>query len=263
MKKFEQNFRLSILLILLLTVGCAHYQYLQNPELSYEFQKSYFYSPTRINGNYKQCIIYNYIYVEGQLKYGNKIKAELIKYDDDGYNIEHITFTKDGLIHNRCFSFYNEIRKKVEEIILSPKQSNFYKINYKYNYKGNVIEEITYDTTGIIRHEKYSYNNYGNIIERKLISNYGIFSTNYCYEYNENGLMVKQDGCNSKTNIYDVYFYQYDQNGKMIEENIKSDINFEIKRTNTYDDCGNLKKVLIYNVNTNQLIRKEEYIYSK
>ena len=75
--------------------------------------------------------------------------------------------------------------------------------------------------------------------------------------------MVKQDGCNSKTNIYDVYFYQYDQNGKMIEENIKSDINFEIKRTNTYDDCGNLKKVLIYNVNTNQLIRKEEYIYSK
>lgn len=114
--------------------------------------------------------------------------------------------------------------------------TNFLKYSYKYNTKGQIVEENTYDSNGLlIQKSIYEYNLEGYIEE--------------CREYDNEGKLISSKRYDSKGNIIEKN--TYDKNRKLHEREVfKYDLEKKTVEKNTYDSERNFKKKEIYKYNS-------------
>jgi hypothetical protein len=79
-----------------------------------------------VKGGYRECRVYHYEYKDGKLDSGSKQKTIYSKYDENGNEIENISFKSDGSINWNSKYEYNDIGKMKRHISFQE--------NYPYYY---------------------------------------------------------------------------------------------------------------------------------
>ena len=170
--------------------------------------------------NSKETILFN--------KKGVKIEKKSLEYevkkeyDEQGNMIEENTYSKDGLLISKNKYDYDEKRNIIEfNCIIDVNMDYKNKVTYKYDDRGNMIEEIS------------DFDNF----------------TKSTYQYDERGNKVEEKKQHSPTNSWDEkIIYKYDERGNVIEESwYKSDESLDHKITYKY----------IYDIKGNWINQKE------
>ena len=114
--------------------------------------------------------------------------------------------------------------------------TTFQKYSYKYDTKGQIVEENAYDSNGVfVQKSIYEYNSDGKIEE--------------CREFDREGKLISSKKYDSKGNIIEKN--TYNKNGKMRDRELfKYDLGKKTVEKNTYDSERNFKKKEIYKYNS-------------
>jgi hypothetical protein len=187
----------------------------------------------KLNGKVKSFRQISYRAIE---KYGVISKQEgpsggiYVLFNEEGNTIEHNIYGLDGSLDWKYTYKYDDKGNKIEENRHYPDGPGG-KTTYKYDYKGNMIEENEYTAS-----EKwwskntYKYDNEGNIIE--------------------SGSYYKSDSI-----LYQITIYQYDNEGNLIEENEYDSTGTYVypyrQKTYKYDDAGNVIEKRYYGFDNN------------
>ncbi|GIM53243.1 hypothetical protein CAPN004_22730 [Capnocytophaga cynodegmi] len=188
-------------------------------------------------------------------------KEELIEYIEYGYEDETVS-RKEKLIYyeegergnrvktiwceykfGRTFNverYYNEHEKLIEEIYY--KEGNIYcKETWKYDDKGNEIENIWYngnDKNGSKRTLKYD--DKGNEIEYIMYYENGKIDSKITSKYDDKGNKIERIGYNRNGKIDFKETREYNNQGNLIEEiRYRRDGKIDFKETWKYDSQGN------------------------
>ena len=125
-----------------------------------------------------------------------------------------------------------DVTEKFGEIV---KKKHYGKKVYNFNPKGDVIENVIYDSDGsLISKILYKYDLLGNMIEKA--SYHSFFSWTDCrilYKYDSQGNMIEGADYDSSGSLECKYLYKYDLQGDLIEETL-------------YDPDGSLRSKTLY-----------------
>src|ERR1019366_5595022 len=140
--------------------------------------------------------------------------------------------------------FDYEARAKFGEIT---KDSLLFKITYKYDEKGNEIEENSYGSDeNLISKMTYEYNNEGNAIESNRYNIDGSLAQRFVFKYNEQGKVSERNDYNADGSLDHKSTFKYNEEGKVIEKN------------NYYSD-GSLDDKMMYNYNAEGIVIENIY----
>ena len=133
-------------------------------------------------------------------------------------------------------------------------------------------KEITYDGDGKVSSvTTYEYNEYGNMT---VMNTEGMFSdrTEYKYEYDENGNIVKDVILDEDGSIVNISTYEYDAAGNQIKRGYKNeslgsegeeiseyDTDHNLMKTTDYDEDGTIKEIYLYEYDNDMLIKFGSY----
>ena len=129
---------------------------------------------------------------------GNLIFKFTYKYDDIGNQIEENHYSPDGSLTDKSIYIYDDKNNKIELNNYADVNSGItYKVTYKYNEKGNLIEENTIYTDNTFsflnRKETYKYDDRGSVIEQTSYKEDGsVTSDTYKYEYDNKSNWIKK-----------------------------------------------------------------------
>ncbi|MBV7440439.1 hypothetical protein KRX57_03330 [Weeksellaceae bacterium TAE3-ERU29] len=132
---------------------------------------------------------------------GNKRKLNLpnkgiyctYKYDERGNLIEErITRAKDGSSAGYKINSYDESNNKIEEKKYSSAGVLDTRNIYKYNEKGELIQQSIYTSDKLYSNIYYKYNNRGERIEEKYEYSSIIINSTYKYKYDEKGNWINR-----------------------------------------------------------------------
>ena len=149
---------------------------------------------------------------------GSVVDVQKCVYEYDTYgNITSAKcFTADGELNG---TVENEVDKKGRLVkkVISQDNGDKNTVTYKYDAKGNVIEESSeYD--GRTESITYEYDNKNNLVKSTFGSDNG-YGSRYedTYEYSSDGKLIKSI-YTQKEGYTCTYEYKYDNNGYLIEE---------------------------------------------
>lgn len=174
--------------------------------------------------------------IDHELTYFNTI----ITFNEKGNIIERRLWSIDGRIENKTIYKYDEKGKLLEYDKLKPngdlyekftceldEKGNLVKLDvsnadrsserriytYKYDKKGNIIEEKNYDDGFYMIKTTYKYDKKGNKIEQNNFDSNGNFNSKSTYKYNEKGNKIEWNFFDSQGYFFrrQVYKYTYDK----------------------------------------------------
>ncbi len=123
---------------------------------------------------------------------------------------------------------------------------------YKYNKKGKLVEEISYDYNVLgVNYTNYKYDDRRNEIEIKTKNNAGISKTINRYDTNNNLI--------EKITPFDTFYYKYDSKGNLIE---LKEVGFNTHVFLRYNDKNKIEKINRYNNDKLSSIDDIEYTNS-
>lgn len=146
---------------------------------------------------------------------GNLSLNTIYKYDNNGNNIEKHSENSAGNWVKNNYK-YDQLGNKIEEVGSdSSNPKDFWKHIYIYEGKGNPIERIIYSEDGKLSHkETYKYNFKGNILEqRDKYSRYGSGAlSKHIYKYDEKESEIERYRYSLGGSIQykNAYEYEYD-----------------------------------------------------
>jgi hypothetical protein len=161
-------------------------------------------------------------------------------------------------------------------------QRTFLSQSYKYDDKGNKIEEVSYKTGPLPEKIIYKYDSIGNIIEEVSYDKNGIIHKKKNYQYNGSGNKIEENYFDHKNwgrlkidrksiNIQDPNFeymltatstFNYDLKGNLIQEsNFFPKDSLENRLIYKYDLIGNQIENIFYNAD-GTIVWKRNYAYN-
>ena len=132
------------------------------------------------------------------------------------------------------------------------------KTTYKYDIKGNLIEENDFKTNGSLNSmTSFTYDEKDNILEGAIYNSNGQLSSKGTYKYDDNGNQIEHKIYNSVGSLIFKLIYLYDDKGNIIEYKLYNDDGrLALKETYKYDVKGNQIEKANYKDNLN-LLSKE------
>ena len=177
---------------------------------------------------------YNFVEKFGEIEKGGRRCNFKYKYDEKGNKIEGHEYP--NLYDHDDFKC-DEKGNKIEGTkfdVNRDRGSYEYKYTYKYDEKGNMIEENYYKSSELNYKSKYKYDEKGNKIEENWYNSAGGLWYKLTYKYDVKGNKIEQINNNADGSLFYKYTYKYDVKGNKIEENINR------KYTYKYDVKGNM-----------------------
>lgn len=192
-------------------------------------------------------------------------QKSIYKYDNKGKKIEIDWVNSDSNVFSMQTIKYDSNGRKIELLgeNLNQKGKRFGgKHTYKYDERGNKIEECMYPASGKLNQRyAYLYNDKGKFIEVFLYKGDGKLLSKETLNYNEKGNLV-EDILNhriSASQLKDTY--AYDVKGNEIEWNrYRKNDSIGSKTTYTYDDRNNLIEENMYK-SDGKKTNTEAYLY--
>lgn len=138
------------------------------------------------------------------------------------------------------------------------------KFNYKYDNKGDKIEEKLYNPDGSLTQKStYEYDESGNQIVESRYNSTGSLTQKFTYEYDNNGNLSLGNGYNSNGRLWGKFRYAYDDRSNLIEESMyNQDNKLSWKFTYKHDDKGNQIEMNYYNyIQDTSFLEKTIYKY--
>lgn len=195
------------------------------------------------------------VWYRGVEKFGEISKDKHISsfkkiFNDAGYIVEDKSFGYAEDPTRKNIYIYDDKNRLIEQ-----KRENFdqqfkswwgesFRHVYKYDEKGNRIEEALYDIynqKGIYSVEKYAYDNKGNMIEMNEYNSDGNLEKKIKYSYDNKGNKIEENEYNQDGKPESRWRYKYDSFGNQIEASSfdfeKDKFNFTITRR--FDKQGN------------------------
>jgi len=179
-----------------------------------------------------------------ELKYSSEDSIHFFynyKYSSKGNILEKTKFDSiDSMETKSVFKYDNLDRNIIEEIDFGTDSKIIsHKLNH-YNQKGQLTQSDEFNNIeGIIKATKrlFKYDDRGNLIEEIYYPSDGVPYTRILYAYN------KFDNLSTKTNyikpniVYKKTTYQYDENGHLLQEE-SNEQGDRFRETYTYDKAG-------------------------
>lgn len=129
-------------------------------------------------------------------------------------------------------------------------------INYSYNdWKGNSREENFDNLDGAGRDITYKYDNRGNVIEECIYTVNGKFDSKSNYSYNSSGKIIEKRIFDSRDSLKDKVVYQSDNTGKIIVESFDNVKGTGREIRYKYDDSGNMIQRIDYGLGGNLIFK--------
>jgi len=165
-------------------------------------------------------------------------------YDENGRIKEIKYYISNNLIEKRKI-IYDGRKQKI--IVYKPNNTITEVQEKKYDFNGNLIEDILYSSLGKEnRRISYKYDNKGNLIEESKFysGNLSITTKNI---YGSNNSLLEVINLEPDGNSYSANKYSYDSTGKLLEESWfdKMTKKYSNKKYK-YDSRGNFKEVYCY-----------------
>lgn len=197
---------------------------------------------------------------------GKIVKNNQYQYDSAGNLITSLHYDPDGLL-------YSSLTFKYENNILIEKNITYYqdgapmKYKFRYDQKGNLIEEIDYDGHGnLFKGWQYSYNKNDQVTEERFYLPYGCLYEKAKFEYDLHGNLIKEQHFDMEGKLYRELHFAYDKEGYLVEES-KTQYRGRLFCTETFsyqyqfDHNGNWvnKKVNTNNNYSHTVVREIEY----
>jgi hypothetical protein len=217
-----------------------------------------------VKGGFKTRTSYIYFYDDEKLDIKSNEKLELIKYDEFGKKIAWFEFSHDSIYEKEFFK-YNHKGNLLNEVNYDKSGEVVSMTKYKYDNKDNMIEKIEYDNAeSVISTENIKYDDFQNIIEE--IHNYSDgsndFSYKYSLKYDKNGRIIEkidsvyENFYKKKWNFEGKWIYKYNNKGSKIEEKkYDCEDSLELTHSYIYDIIGNIVM--------DEYKYPDEYIYFK
>ena len=180
--------------------------------------------------------------------YGNLNSKFTYKYDVKGNEIEVNTYVTDGTNKARaCENINWRMKEKLGDnrfinnlaycSYIDVKNFIKFKYSYKYDEKGNMIEQNSYNDDGSLCFKtKSKYDEKGNKIELIIYYTDGSLCCETTYKYDEKGNKIEQIIYYHENGNQSIETtYEYDEKGNMIEK-----YSYPSKMTYEYDEGGNV-----------------------
>jgi len=193
--------------------------------------------------------------------------TETFKYDQQENIIEKRFESNNSMFGESSHKYtykYDKKGNKIEENRYNYKGELEDKVVYKYDSSGNKIEKNNYNSKGELRSkETYKYDNKGNEIEENWYNSEGELEDKVVYKYDSSANKIEESGYNSKGELEGKVVYIYDNRGNKIEENwYNSEGELRSKETYKYDNKGNEIEHRVYN-SDNTLSSEWTYKYDE
>lgn len=158
-------------------------------------------------------------------------------YDDQGNLVEKETWFAQENTYEKTAFIYNDKGEKVEEVHMFDNEP-YEHIVFKYDAKGNVVEESKFDEEGnLLEKQQNEYDAKGNVIHQQLFEGEEL-TQEVNLEYNDASLCIRE--VSSKGDQKEITTYTYNGQGKKtrsetrdLKGNILGYVEVE------YDDKGN------------------------
>ncbi|GGE38246.1 hypothetical protein [Psychroflexus planctonicus] len=199
-----------------------------------------------------------------------------ITYNQNAEIVTEASYNSGSLEKTREFSYATNGKLGIEKTTY-PNTNSFYLRTYKYNNKGNVIEEayleITDKDTLLINKSKsthkynkqgikilsltesdeeqrqLTYNEKGQLITDEVIKGFeNMILPKHTYAYNEQGLLVKESDYYANNEFAFANHFTYNKDGMLIEKGSSTELNGEYKK----------EKEMRYN-KLNQIIEQKSF----
>ena len=177
-------------------------------------------------GNKLEQVMYN--------SYGKLLHKVTYKYDDKGNRTEEKDYDSNGKLTIRVTYAHNEMGNKTEENVF-PSDNKPYQIKYKYNDKGEQIEQVENSKIEDIDIEvklTTKYDSKGNKVEEENFFNDKLTSKKL-YKYDQKGNKIEESFIGFSTEPSKKTLYSYDNKNNLTE-------------LNDFDANNNLIKRIVY-----------------
>ena len=168
------------------------------------------------------------------------------------YSIDNRSGNQNKIIGERYIYKYNDKGNKVEEVTYSPYGDFLYRSIYKYGAKGNIVEVAKHDFEGNLMRQEI-YDDKGNMTQS---ANYdkGDLKGKSIYKYDDKGNKVEEGYYGTDGSSKDKSIYKYDDKGNKVEEAYyeKGDLKRKDIYKYQYDNLGNI-------INTSEYTSKEKF----
>ena len=169
-------------------------------------------------------------------------------YDDKGNHLGYTMLKTDGTMHIKISLLYDDKNRKIFS------KSEFYKefkhqnsiCTFKYDDKGNLIEDTYLRENGAITKTIYLYDARGLKIEEIEYEN-DILEFKKAFKYDSEERMTEDCQYDADGKIEYKNIYQYDSKGNLIEDRFEEYGVFHSKETYKYDDYGKRTEKNLYN----------------
>ncbi|MCG8411602.1 MAG: hypothetical protein MI739_09990 [Bacteroidales bacterium] len=152
---------------------------------------------------------------------------------------------KENIAKNRIRSQVQWNHKYKKGTPVKEGYKNFLK---KFDHKGNLIEEVYFQSGSIDQKLSYKYDNNDNKVEfvnYNNAKNKVMFQQNITYD--NNGLKIREERYNGED--YEIIKYTYNSQGKLMKI-VRSDVSGSIKNKRVFNYKGNICNVNIYSDKT-------------
>jgi hypothetical protein len=195
-------------------------------------------------------------------------EKQIYVYDDNGNQIEEITYNTDGHSSYHVKRIYDKRSNLIETNYINWDGTKSNRIVFEFDSNNNQIKSLNYGSSGsLFSHSKSWYNKKNELIETISydIKNDITSHFKYSYKYNNDGVIIKKIMKDQLNGIELIYIFDdYGNNTGYLES--YSFFSRGEKWTRKYDEFGNVTEFIFYKnpkdeqgSNTYKLV----YIYSK
>jgi hypothetical protein len=231
----------------------------------------------KVNGGYKECVIYKTDYKKGKLDINSKYKEHDCLYDSKGKKISEIKYQPSGDFVTKELCHYDSKGRidTVKGYIKADTADYSYYLYYVYDAEGELIESgrVESDTHDSIEHTNYNkgtykYDSKKNLIEKTEILSDGSNGLKCTYRYDSKNNKIEEVITKPDDSVLSRTSYKYDKNKNIIEKVIlvkyeRNEKEFNQKYKYKYDALGNETEEIIYYRDLKEPTEKREYKYSK
>ena len=149
----------------------------------------------------------------------------MLKYDVQGRLNERLEYNKNDILKSLELTIYDELDRKMAVNKLESKTF------FKYDVKGNILEENHFNVAGnLIDKIIYTYNELGQLISKERIDAKAISNERYTYEYNNSGQIIIENHFSFLLNsTYKSLYLSFDNAGNWLKSELyKNDKLIEI-----------------------------------
>lgn len=239
--------KILILILLLLAISYSN-------SFSLEFGSAHQFT---IKGGYINCTVYSYNFNKGVVNKKSKLKSKQYKFDIEGNKIEDINYNPVITVGLKNFIPYDIMISEFDNEKSHSDSTYYFQLVYKYNEIGKKIEEISYDSSGVINWKStFNYDDNGNIIVYLIMNKDNLVYNHQKFIYSDNGFKIKEEILNSEGKIIEKKSYIYFDKANCDYDKIKceqvrynDDRTLTTLRTVMYDKNGNILEDIRYSSN--------------